>query len=86
MLKIRDFEYLSLDLWYQRKREHIMCNVSGFFFFCLFYGSLIPESISQKTNNDGLQPFTKNVLEMLIFHYKDKTICCDEVDYGLFEI
>ena len=46
-MQIRDFEYLSLDLWCQQKGSHITCNVSGVFFLS-FYGSLIPESISQK--------------------------------------
>ena len=43
---LRDFEYLSLDLWCQRKGSYITCNVSGF--SLSFYSSLIPESISQK--------------------------------------
>ena len=84
-MQIRDFEYLSLDLWCQQKREHILCNVSGFiffffFFFCLLWKSDSREHIS-KTNNDGLQPFAKNVLEMFFFHYKDKMICSDENDF-----
>ena len=44
-MQIMDFEYLSLDLWCQRKGSYNMLRIC---FFLSFYSSLIPESIAQK--------------------------------------